>query len=256
MNKTIGIMGCGWLGKPLAIALLESGYRVKGTTTQISKLEELRSAGIDPYIVELKETFIDGGIEQFLSGLDALVINIPPGLRSNPDSDYAGRIRLLVTNINAHKNVKQLIYVSSTAVFEETANIPTYDESTAANARDQKGVKLIAAEQVIQNAMERTTIIRPGGLIGEDRHPIKYLAGKKDIENPTAPVNLTDQSALIEAIILQLQITKELNTYHVISEPHQNRADYYTAKAVEHGLEPPEFSEGESVGKKIISRFS
>ena len=67
MSKTTGIMGCGWLGTPLAISLLENEIIVKGTTTQISKLDDLRNAGIDPYVVELTETFIDGGIEEFLA---------------------------------------------------------------------------------------------------------------------------------------------------------------------------------------------
>ena len=76
MNKTIGIMGCGWLGKPLAVQLLKKGYKVKGTTTRISKLNELRDAGIDPYLVKLEETHIDGGLEEFLNGIDLLVLNI------------------------------------------------------------------------------------------------------------------------------------------------------------------------------------
>lgn len=249
-------MGCGWLGKPLAIALIKKGYTVKGSTTHISKLAGLREAGVDPYIVELKETFINGGIEQFLNGLDALVINIPPGLRSNPDSDYAGRLELLVKNINAHPSIERLIFVSTTSVFADLPAIPSYDEFSTPNDDSPTGKKLIAGEKMMQNAAARTTIVRPGGLIGADRHPITFLAGKKEVANPTAPVNLTDQSALVKAIILLLQITKELDTYHVISEPHQNRADYYRSKALEKGLQPPEFSGGKSVGKKIVSRFS
>jgi nucleoside-diphosphate-sugar epimerase len=256
MSKNIGVMGCGWLGKPLAIALIKNGYTVKGTTTHISKLEELRSVGIDPYMVDLQETFIDGGIDQFLSGLDALVINVPPGLRSNPDSDYTGRLELLVKNINARPSIKRLIFISTTSVFADLPTIPFYDEFSTPNDDSPAGKKLIAGEKMMQNAGARTTIVRPGGLIGEDRHPIKFLAGKKEVANPKAPVNLTDQSALVKAIILLLQITKELDTYHVISEPHQNRADYYRSKALEKGLQPPEFSGGKSVGKKIVSRFS
>lgn len=248
-------MGCGWLGKPLALSLIKKGYTVKGTTTQISKLTSLREAGIDPYVVELKETFIDGGIEQFLDGLEALVINIPPGLRSNPESDYVGRLELLVKNINAHPSIERLIFVSTTSVFADLPSIPVYDEFSTPNSDSPTGKKLIAGEKMIQNTVARTTIVRPGGLIGEDRHPIKFLAGKKDVENPTAPINLTNQSSLIEAIILLLQISKELKVCHIISEPHENRSDYYRSKALEKGLEPPEFSKGKSVGKKIVSRF-
>ena len=256
MSKTIGIMGCGWLGKPLAVQLLKYGFKVKGTTTQISKLNELRKAGIDPYMVELQETFIDGGIEEFLEGLDVLVLNIPPGLRSNPQSDYEGRIKLLMRNVEAHSNIEQLIYISTTSVFEDTGDIPTYTENDLPNATDTKGIKLIAAENVIKEATVKTTIIRPGGLIGGDRHPVKYLAGKKDLSNPDAPVNLTSRDYLIETIsgVIAGHIDKPI--IHAISEPHESRQSYYVQKAREMNLELPEFESGESVGKRILSTTS
>jgi len=246
-------MGCGWLGKPLAASLITKGYSVKGTTTQISKLDDLRNAGIDPYVVELTETFIDGGIDEFLAGLDVLVVNIPPGLRSDPDSDFEGRIRLLVTEINAHKNIQQLLYISSIAVFEDADNIPTYNESKPANATDKKGKKLIAAEKVILKDFKNSTIIRPGGLIGDDRHPVKYLAGKKNISNPEAPVNLTDRNYLIDVIEKVIDSKIELSVVHAISEEHESKKSYYIKKAQEFDLELPVFDNNDSNGKRVIS---
>mgnify|MGYP003615968040 CR=1 FL=1 len=38
----ISILGCGWLGFPLAQKLIETGYEVKGSTTSESKLEALK----------------------------------------------------------------------------------------------------------------------------------------------------------------------------------------------------------------------
>ncbi len=32
------ILGCGWLGKPLAVSLLDEGFNVKGSTTSEEKL--------------------------------------------------------------------------------------------------------------------------------------------------------------------------------------------------------------------------
>jgi len=246
-------MGCGWLGTALAMDLLKKGYLVKGTTTQISKLDDLRDAGIDPYVVDLKETFIDGGIDAFLEGLDALVVNIPPGLRSNPESDYAGRINLLMKNINAHKNIRQLLYISTTAVFQDKEGIPTYDESVAPNATDSKGKKLIAAEQIIHRAFKNSSIIRPGGLIGNDRHPIKMLAGKTGISNPEAPVNLTSREYLVAAISKIIAGEIHAPVLHAISEPHEGRKSYYTKMARAFELEPPIFEKNGNVGKRIVS---
>ena len=44
----VGVMGCGWLGLPLAQALIRAGCRVKGTTTTAAKAPVLRAAGIEP----------------------------------------------------------------------------------------------------------------------------------------------------------------------------------------------------------------
>ena len=53
--KNISILGCGWLGEPLAISLLESGYLVKGSTTTQSKLTTLEASQIEAYLVDISE---------------------------------------------------------------------------------------------------------------------------------------------------------------------------------------------------------
>ncbi|MGB5275232.1 MAG: NAD(P)-binding domain-containing protein [Flavobacteriaceae bacterium] len=55
MNKRIGILGCGWLGLPLAESLLKKGYRIHGSTTSEEKIEMLQHKGIDAFLVSLTE---------------------------------------------------------------------------------------------------------------------------------------------------------------------------------------------------------
>lgn len=45
----ISILGCGWLGLPLAKALIENGFSVKGSTTSTDKLTALENDGITPF---------------------------------------------------------------------------------------------------------------------------------------------------------------------------------------------------------------
>ena len=51
--KNISILGCGWLGEPLAISLLEAGYSVKGSTTTESKLATLEASQIEAYLIDI-----------------------------------------------------------------------------------------------------------------------------------------------------------------------------------------------------------
>ena len=49
--KSVSIMGCGWLGFPLAEYLIKKKYSVKGSTTSAEKIDKLLAAGIDAFII-------------------------------------------------------------------------------------------------------------------------------------------------------------------------------------------------------------
>ena len=115
-------------------------------------------------------------------------------------------------------------------------------------------------EQLLQkNPNFQTTILRFGGLIGHDRHPIKFLAGRKNIENPNAPINLIHQEDCIGVILEILQQTIEgklggSESFNAVTPFHPSRKVYYTKKALEHNLDLPEFnSANHSFGKTISS---
>ena len=52
--KQISILGCGWLGLPLAKSLLEKGFSVKGSTTSLEKISVIENSGIDAFHIEMK----------------------------------------------------------------------------------------------------------------------------------------------------------------------------------------------------------
>ncbi|MEO0901041.1 MAG: NAD(P)-binding domain-containing protein, partial [Bacteroidota bacterium] len=67
MNKSIGVLGCGWLGFPLAQKLVEQGYEVHGSTTSPEKLNLLQSKGIEPYRIALQADKITGEIDELVN---------------------------------------------------------------------------------------------------------------------------------------------------------------------------------------------
>ena len=262
--KKISILGCGWLGLPLAKSLLKKGFSVKGSTTSTEKIAVLEAAGIEPFLLEVSETEIIGAITPFLESSEILIIDIPPKLRGNSTENFVAKIRNLLPFI-AKSSVEKVIFISSTSVYADaisTALIVT--ELTKPQPETESGKQLLEVEQLLQNNKNfQTTVIRFGGLVGEDRHPIKFLAGKKNIENPEAPINLihqTDCIGIIETIIKkglrQAQSDKELKTktFNAVAPFHPTRKDYYTQKAIALNLALPEFDESKlSVGKIISS---
>ena len=88
----ISILGCGWLGLPLAKALIENGFSVKGSTTSSEKIPALQKATINPYLIEIGEDVLHGEIDNFLEQSQVLIINIPPKLRGNSPEKFVSKI--------------------------------------------------------------------------------------------------------------------------------------------------------------------
>ena len=53
--RKIAVLGCGWLGFPLAISLIKNGHIITGTTTSVSKIPTLSEKGINAKIWSLNQ---------------------------------------------------------------------------------------------------------------------------------------------------------------------------------------------------------
>ena len=122
MNNAIAVLGCGWLGIPLSKALINLGYIVHGSTQSQAKIPQLEAVGIIPFVIQLNETKTEGDIEAFLKNCNTVIINIPPGLRQNPESNYVSKIKSFV-NYLPNSCVSKILFVSSTSVFQDTTFI-------------------------------------------------------------------------------------------------------------------------------------
>lgn len=255
MTNKISILGCGWLGFPLAKSLFEKGFSVNGSTTSSEKISALESNGIQPFQIELSEIEIKGEIDSFLKNSEILIIDIPPKLRSISSESFVKKIKNLIPFIEKSK-IEKVIFISSTSVYADAPSTALrVTESTKPNPETESGKQLLATEILLQsNENFKTTVVRFGGLIGDDRHPIHFLAGRKNIETPEAPINLIHQKdciGIIEAIVKQ-ECWNE--TFNAVAPFHPTRIEYYTQKAIELGLPLPEFVNSKiAFGKTILS---
>lgn len=252
MNKRIGILGCGWLGLPLAEALLKNGYRIHGSTTSEEKIGMLQQKGIDAFLVSLTEKGVLGDLEGFLSGIEILIINIPPKLRGPKQEDYVMKMKFLLKAIQ-ECDIGKIIFVSSTSVYGNPEGEVT--ETSIPRPSSESGRQLLAAERLFRDEIAiKATIVRFGGLIGNDRHPIHHLTGKKDLENGQDPVNLihlNDCVRILEHIVLYDWWDE---TFNGVYPYHPTKADYYRAEAQKRNLQPPAYCPVKIPnGKKIAS---
>lgn len=254
MNKQISILGTGWLGLPLAKHLIANGYTIKGSTTSVDKLNILKNSGIDPYIVELKETTSEDQTASFLEKSKVLIINIPPGLRRNPESNFVAKIEHIIPYIIT-SGVEKVLFISSTSVYTDEEGFPKITSDTIPNATKNAGKQLIETEKLLRNHPSfKTTILRFAGLFDRRRHPATMLSKRKNIQNPLAPVNLIHREDCIGIIQKIIELDQWNQIFNASYPAHPPKAEYYSTICKQMNLPIPDYDfETPSRGKVIDS---
>lgn len=248
-ERHIAILGCGWLGLPLGRRLAGQGWRVAGSTTDASRFAEIRAAGIEPYRVELG-TEIDGeGLGDFFAA-PIMVVAIPPG-RRRPDVEehHPQQIAALRQRLD-NSPVKWVIFVSSTSVYPASVSLATEDDPGPADTASGRALR--RAEAILGGGGFALTVLRFGGLVGPGRHPAHFLAGRRDLPNADAAVNLIhleDCLGIFEALLRRGPFDGILNA---VTDGHPTRKAFYTSQALRLGLPAPTFIDSPSAEYKIV----
>ena len=246
---SISILGCGWLGLPLAEQLVMRGLTVKGSVTKSEKLTLLKQKGIRPFLLELTDETLTGNELSDFFHSDLLIINIPPGRRKDVVYYHKAQMLQLIKYVNT-SSIKKVLFISSSAVYPDLNKV-VYETETEGPLKESGKALLEVEHLLLDQKSFATSIIRFGGLIGPDRHPGKFLAGKQNIANGEAPVNLIhrdDCIALITAIIEQ-DVWGEI--FNACADHHPSRNLFYTAAAKHLELDLPSFLESEKDQKKF-----
>lgn len=246
-------MGCGWLGLPLAKSLLAAGYRVHGSTTSEEKLKSLAEAGIQPFLIRLGEDGINGPIDDFLSGAEILILNVPPKLRGAHRENYVLKMQAVHRALTA-SSLKKLVFVSSTSVYGSLEG--EVSEASPPVPDTESGRQLLETERLFrEDAGLQTIIIRFGGLIGPERHPVTFLSGKKGLKNGQEAVNLIHLDDCIHLLQTVMEDGHWNEVFNGVYPLHPRKREYYVREALLRKLPPPEYlnTEEENQGKIVLS---
>ncbi|MEM6720900.1 MAG: SDR family oxidoreductase [Bacteroidota bacterium] len=248
-TKQISILGCGWLGLPLAKHFIAKKYTVKGSTTAVEKVPELAAAGIQSYVFKLGTTHDDEVYANFLAESEIVIINFPPKRIPNIIAIYQEQMNSILPFIG---ETQKVIFVSSTSVYQNTNDWVTEDLKN--QPEKESGKAVLAVEHILKSHIgNRLTILRLAGLIGYDRVPGRFLANKKEVANGKAPINVIHQDdciGLIDAIITKEAWGEILNG---CADEHPLRETFYILAAKKAGLTPPQFKAATTVAFKKIS---
>ena len=248
--KTVSILGCGWLGEPLALSLKEAGFSVRGSVRKPEGLTALSEKGIESYLLDIAPEVNADRADEFFSS-DVLFINFPPERRDDIETYHEEQIANLVGAI-PNPQGKMLIFASSTSVYPNTNGVVREEDFLCPDK--QSGKALRRAERFLMDHSEiDTTVIRFSGLIGYDRAPIKSIRRKKLVLNPDCPLNLIHRDDCIGIVRSVIDLDVRNTILNAACDEHPTRREYYSREARKYGIEPPLFEMESAPEYKIVS---
>ena len=177
--QNISLLGCGKLGFPLALDLLNEGYNIKGSTTTSSKIDKLKQSGITPYLINIEEL-----IELDFFNSDILVLTLPYKKSFSDSNSYKAQIKKVCDSL-IFSSIKHIIFTSSSSVYpkDNKLYLPT-DKFIPPNTRAEI---LLDCEQALYKMKNVSVIIiRLGGIYGVGRKINKSKKARRLIKQSDA----------------------------------------------------------------------
>lgn len=250
MSKRLSILGCGWLGLPLAEAFVETGWQVNGSTTSSSKLALLLSKNIHPYQIKCADDMqVTSGCRDDFFNVDVLIITLPFKRSFKNPRDYFHHIVLIMQAVQDYR-VKRVLFTSSTSVYPNHNQTVTED-MTFTPENDRAQTLWDIENMLLSQQYCQSSIVRFAGLYGGDRVIGRFRAGQTLIPNGSAPVNLIhleDAVGILREIVLQECWG---HIFNGCSDFHPRREDLYTAAAIAGGVSKPTFNNQSAVYKIV-----
>lgn len=249
MSGTISILGCGYVGEPLAKLLLAHGWRVRGATTTQSKLSRLLAAGIEPYLLKLTPKLEGHGCRDFFDS-EIMVINFPPGRKRKDVQIFMQAATNSLLTYLRDGAVQKVVFVSSTSVY--SVGYVREEDAGKQPPDSLSGRALLAAEKQFRASSDfETTILRYGGLYGYQRRPGRFWS-HRPLSNPANAVNMLHRDDAVGVTFTVITKGGWGEIFNVCADLHPTRKEFYTQAAQNLNIPPPHVSPGESKPDKIV----
>ncbi|SFD08533.1 hypothetical protein [Pseudoalteromonas denitrificans] len=211
--KKVVILGAGWLGKELMSILHENGVFTQAT---IRSEQEAQKQKLQFYYVnenlELKHN-IDLQDAYWVSCI-------------TPKSNYVASLEHALKLANKLK-MKGFLLCSSTGIYPSEMKV--FDEKSIISHVTNKQKLLEQAEQLVLRLGDKGKVVRLAGLMGRNRHPGQFVAGKRLNASALASVNMLHQKDAIYGIIYLLNHWQHAdNIYNLTAPDHPSKQKFYS----------------------------
>jgi nucleoside-diphosphate-sugar epimerase len=239
------IIGCGYVGMPLGMRLVQLGHEVFGVRRNAA---ELAAAGIKPIALDITQA---DALDQIDGNFD-WVINVVSSTQGGPDEYrqvYVEGNRKLAAWAAA-RGVKKLVYTSSTSVYAQNDGSAVKETSPAEPSSETSRLLLEAEKALLPNGI----VLRASGIYGPGRgHLFKqYLKNEARIPGKGERiVNMIHRDDLVEVIIAALKNGRAGEIYNATDDEPVALLNFYRWLAETLGKWMPPFSsEAEDADRK------
>jgi nucleoside-diphosphate-sugar epimerase len=229
-KKVLSIIGGGWLGSELAHGLLTLGNSLVVTTTH-DKSAEFNLNDVSYFQLDLSQRPI---VPNEIRNSEVLIYMIPP-----LEIDF---ITSFFDQIPADKKI---IFISSTSVYGKTQGV--VNEESLLNENFSNSPLLLQTESYLKKRFKNITILRPGGLYGQKRHPVYFLQGKTHLKTGQEFLHLAHQEDCVKAIINVLRFNQWNEVFNIVSDLRIKKCEYYTEMARKLNLSSPSYDLSDSI---------
>ena len=209
---------------------------MKLTVSTQDKASQLREAGWQVWPLQLHGDAIPDSHADFFDA-DILIVTVPPNGRREPPALFQKRLAPLRDWVEKGP-IDWLIYTSSTGVYERQ-NAEVTEGSPKRAAAPTWG-----AEQLFDQWSVDVSVLRFGGLFGDERNPARYFEGRQEIPDGDAPINFVHLNDCVGAAQHLLAHNLRNEVFNVVCSEHPTRAGYYREQCKALGLALPSFLAG------------
>lgn len=254
MHKVV-ILGCGWLGEQLGVALGRAGYQVFGTRQSINSCASLPEP-IQPLVLQLPALEFPSDLVADATVIVALPASTPNYLQAlqqisqsctmanqlffcSSTGVYAG----LAGHLAEAELVTSMALLDKVSLTGDYAQALAAANNPAAHSELSRVQRLLAAE-IIMSQQSNVVVLRLAGLIGPGRHPAKFCR-HGTLTGPELPVNMLHSFDIQQFLLTWLgqpQTAKALGSvFNLCSPEHPSKRQFYQHACADAGIAEPQF---------------
>ena len=235
--ESVLIVGCGHIGRRVAVSLHARGQRVTGVVRSPASAGQLRAIGIDASCLDL-----DDGARRVprLGKFGGLCYLAPPPSSGVQDT----RMRGLLESLDTAALPRRIVYISTSAVYGDCRGDWITEEQPVRPATD-RGLRRLDAERQLQawaacHGVE-WVILRVPGIYGPGKLPLERLRkGLPVLRESDAPYTNRIHADDLAAICVAALDSDRHNAVYNVSDGHPSTmTDYFFRIADAAGLPRP-----------------